>query len=73
VVLIDPLRLVDRLVDRLVLRVPVASGGSAQVAVMPRSSDRVARSHGVAGRVRDRAAAGSTGAGVAATIASRIR
>ncbi|EZA57840.1 hypothetical protein X777_00942 [Ooceraea biroi] len=31
---------------------------------MPRSSDRVARSHGVAGRVRDWAAAGSTAAGV---------
>ncbi|KYN03060.1 hypothetical protein ALC62_06155 [Cyphomyrmex costatus] len=30
---------------------------------MPRSSDRVARSHGVAGRVRDWADEGSTGAG----------
>lgn len=50
----------------------VASGVSAQVAVMPRSSDRVARLHGVAGRVqRDWAAAGSTG--VVAGTASRIR
>jgi len=59
-----------------VLRVPVASGGSArtaQVAVMPRSSDRVARSHGVAGRVRDWADEGSIGAGVVADTAGRIR
>lgn len=41
---------------------------------MPRSSDRVARSHGVAGGVRDRAAAaGSTGVGVVAATAGRIR
>lgn len=65
------------LIGWLVLRVP--SGGlvvarlTAQVAVMPRSSDRVARSHGVAGGVRDRAAVGSTGVGVVAATADRIR
>lgn len=68
------------MVDRLVLRVASGAGGgsarTAQVAVMPRSSDRVARSHGVAGGVRDRAAAGSsTGVvvGVVAATADRIR
>lgn len=61
----------------LVPSVPSGAGGgsarTAQVAVMPRSSDRVARSHGVAGGVRDRAAAGSTGVGVVAATAGRIR